>query len=189
MYAGGGVRTLLVLAVSFAWAARLPDWRCVFGRSSARLRFAGWAAPYWQPVAATQALLLLLRRLPAAAPAWLVPAPPLPLWFEAALLLTLALLLGCRLDWEANEAAADARERGPYRHQASSSSSGGSSSNGSASAGGGGASGASGRPPPDGGSKRSLQDFPMGYGPVTVPHGCDVPEVVAVLKAKDYYEV
>jgi len=32
-------------------------------------------------------------------------------------------------------------------------------------------------------------DFPMGFGPVAVPTGCEVATVVAVLQATDYYQV
>jgi hypothetical protein len=32
-------------------------------------------------------------------------------------------------------------------------------------------------------------DFPMGFGSVSVPAGCDVAEVKAVLTATDYYKV
>jgi hypothetical protein len=32
-------------------------------------------------------------------------------------------------------------------------------------------------------------DFPMGFGPVSVPDGCEVASVKAVLEASDYYKV
>jgi hypothetical protein len=174
-----------LLTVPLAWLAgvlRLPGAAAAVGSGAGWLC---WAARASSSKALGDCLLgpAPLRWLGARAAAWLGRQLAQPWWADPLLAACGALAaLGC-IEWEKAHPGDDTKWWSRDNNASSSSSA---------------------RPPPGwsqsrarsaadpGGAalpeKKSLDDFPLGYGPVAVPPGCDVSEVARVLSAHDYYQ-